>query len=395
MNKFWQNLKSILVKDRRMMMFSIIRGLAAILIALGVGAIFIFLTIYINTDDKSQTFSKGLEALKYMLIGPLFTTKAGVVSFNTMNFYQILAAMIPTIFTGLAVCVMFSANQFNLAGEGVCMTGGFVAALCGIYLSTGTALDPFICIIVAAVVGGVIMLIPAFLKVKIGASEMVTTLMLNYVLMYLILHFLNFNFADRSKGSTQTYAFAESARIPALVEGGSKLNWGFVVALVFVVIIALFMFRTRWGYSIRMIGINQSFSQYSGMKVGSAIVLSQVIGGVLSGIGGGIEVLGRYSTFLWKELPGYGWTGVTIAILAKNNPIFVPFAALFMAYLNKGCMLMSTYCDIPSEMIDIIQAAIFLFFAAEQFLSKYRQKLVVKSAKEELALIAKGGAENA
>ncbi|MBQ6691925.1 MAG: ABC transporter permease, partial [Clostridia bacterium] len=93
----------------------------------------------------------------------------------------------------------------------------------------------------------------------------------------------------------------------------------------------------------------------------------------------------RFNTFLWKELPGYGWVGVTITILAKNNPIFVPFAAFFIAYLNKGCMLMSTHSDVPSEMIDIIQAAIFLFFAAEQFLAGYRQKLVVRGAQADLA----------
>jgi simple sugar transport system permease protein len=89
---------------------------------------------------------------------------------------------------------------------------------------------------------------------------------------------------------------------------------------------------------------------------------------------------------LWRELPGYGWLGITIAILAKNNPIFVPFAAFFIAYLNKGCNLMATYSDVPSEMIDIIQAAIFLFFAAEQFLAKYRQRIVVRNAQRDLAL---------
>ncbi|HWQ98340.1 MAG TPA: ABC transporter permease [Clostridia bacterium] len=373
------------MKDRRMFGFELVRGAAAILLALGVGTIFIFL----SSDEP-------LTALRYLLIGPLVSIKDGLASFNTQGFYTILAAMIPTIFTGLAVCVMFSSNQFNLAGEGVVMTGGFVAALAGIYLHMNSGLHAVVCILIAAVLGGIIMLVPALLKVKLGASEMVTSLMLNYVCMYIVLHFLNFVFADRSKGSTQTYPFADTARIGSIVPGGSKLSWGFVAALVFVVIVALFMYRTRWGYAIRMIGINESFSKYSGMKVGGTIVLSQVIGGVLSGIGGSVEVLGRYTTFLWKELPGYGWTGVTIAILAKNNPLMVPLAAFFIAYLNKGCQLMATYCDVPSEMIDIIQASIFLFFAAEQFLAGYRQKIVVKNTRADLAKVAasaEGGAE--
>ncbi|MEA4930268.1 MAG: ABC transporter permease [Anaerolineaceae bacterium] len=363
------------MNDRRLLLFSLLRGLAAILLALAVAAIFIFL----SSDEP-------LTALKYMLLGPVVSFKATGNEFNTISFLTILAAMIPTIFSGLAVCVMFSANQFNLAGEGAIMLGGFVGALLGIYLNLNTGLHQVVCVLAGAVAGGLIMLIPAVLKVKLGASEMVTSLMMNYVVMFVILHFLNFVFADRSKGATQTFPFLESAKIPEIVANGTKLTWGFVIALVFVVIIALFMYRTKWGYAIRMIGINQSFAKYSGMQVGSIIILSQVIGGVLAGMGGSIEVLGRFNTFLWRELPGYGWLGITIAILAKNNPIFVPFAAFFIAYLNKGCVLMSTYSDVPSEMIDIIQAAIFLFFAAEQFLAKYRQRIVVRNAQRDLAL---------
>lgn len=363
------------MNDRRLLLFSLVRGLAAILLALAVATIFIF----ISSDEP-------LNALKYLLLGPVVSFKASGNVFNTTSFLTILAAMIPTIFSGLAVCVMFSANQFNLGGEGAIMLGGFVGALLGIYLKLNTGLHQVVCVLAGALAGGLIMLIPAVLKVKLGASEMVTSLMMNYVVMFVILHFLNFVFADRSKGATQTFPFQETAKIPEIVANGTKLTWGFVIALIFVVIIALFMYRTKWGYAIRMIGINQSFAQYSGMQVGTVIILSQVIGGMLSGMGGSIEVLGRFNTFLWRELPGYGWLGITIAILAKNNPIFVPFAAFFIAYLNKGCDLMATYSDVPSEMIDIIQAAIFLFFAAEQFLAKYRQKIVVRNAQRDLAL---------
>ena len=370
-------------RERNLVAFELLRGAAAIALALAVAAVLIFLT-------SKQPFT----ALRYLLIGPLVSIRGGVAGFNTQGFFTILAATIPTIFTGLAVCVMFSSNQFNLAGEGVVMAGGFVAALCGIYLHMASGWHAAFCVLVAAAVGGLIMLVPALLKVKLGANEMVTSLMLNYVCLFVVLHFLNYVFADRSKGSTQTFPFDATAQIPAMVPGVSKLSWAFVAALIFTALAGLFMYRTRWGYAIRMIGVNQAFARYSGMRVGGTIVLSQVVGGVLSGIGGGVEILGRYSTFLWKDLPGFGWTGITIAILAKNNPLLVPLAAFFIAYLNKGCQLMATYCDVPSEMIDIIQAAIFLFFAAEQFLSGWRQRLVVKNARAELAKAdAQGGAE--
>lgn len=357
------------MRNKRMFLFEAARGFAAILLALAVAVIFIALC----TDDVGG-------ALEQMLLRPLFAKNG---TFNANSLWVVLSRMIPTIFTGLAVCVMFSANQFNLAAEGGVMLGGFLATLVGIYVPMAAGLHLVVCLLVGAVAAALTMLLPALLKVKLGASEMVSSLMLNYIIMYVVLHFLNNNFADRSKGSTQTFPFLQTAAVPDLVPN-TDLTWGFVIALVFVALVAVFLFRTRWGYAIRMIGINQAFSKYSGMKVGSVIVLSQVIGGFLAGLGGGIEVLGRYSTFLWRELPGYGWTGVTIAILAKNNPLMVPFAAFFMAYLERGCELMRTNAGVPAEMLDIIQAVIFLFFAAEQFLARYRQKLVVKGAREEM-----------
>lgn len=363
---------------KRKFMFEVIRGFAAIIIAIAVA----FVLILLSSDNPGT-------ALECLLIRPVFSGGA----LNIKSIWAILGRMTPIIFTGLGVCVMFSANQFNLAGEGTTMLGGFIGGLIGIYIPMSAGLHPLVCILAGAAVGGLAMLIPAVIKVKLNASEMVCSLMLNYVIMYIILHFLNNSFADRSKGSTQTYPFLETAKVGKMI-AGTELTWGFVAAIAATVVIAVFMFRTRWGYAIRMIGINESFSKYSGMKVGAVIIASQIIGGILSGMGGAIEVLGRYSTFLWKELPGYGWTGMTVAILAKNNPIMVPFAALFIAYLNRGCELMSIYAGVPSEMIDIIQAVIFLFFAAEQFMAKTRQKIVVKDAKEEMRekqLAAEGG----
>lgn len=362
--------------DRRMRFFNLARGAAAISIALLVAMIFILIS--------SKT---PWTAMRYLLIGPLLSFHEGAVIFNAQYLYQVLAATIPIIFTGLAVTVMFSANQFNLAGEGCVLAGGFVGGVLGVYLNINSGWHWVVSVLIATAVCGVIMLIPALLKVKLGASEMVTSLMLNFIILYVVLHYLNFHFADRTKGATMTKEFKPTAIIPSLVAGNSKLTVGFIVAIAATILVALFMYRTRWGYAIRMIGINESFSLYSGMNVGWTIVLAQVIGGMLSGMGGSIEVLGRYQTYLWRDLPGYGWVGITIAILAKNNPIYVPLAAFFIAYLNKGCLLMSTYCDVPVEMIDIIQAAIFLFFAAEQFLSGYRQKLVVKTTQEDLMIL--------
>ena len=373
------NERNLTLSKRRDLMFTVVRSAAAIAIALLVAMLLIFVSA--DADGVAAKFSLTVDALRQLLIGPLFKNNG---AFSVKNFSDVLASMIPIMFTGLATCVMFSANQFNLGAEGGIMLGAFVSAMVAIYVPLPPVLLPVFAVLAGAVSVAVMMLIPAVLKAKLGVSEMVNSLMLNYVIMYLIKYLMNSHLADKSKGQIMSYPFQPQAAIPQLIDNGSKLSWGFIVALVFVVLTALFMYRTRWGYSIRMIGINQPFSMYSGMNVAGMVVLSQVLGGILAGMGGGIEMLGRYSTFSWSALPGYGWTGITVAILAGNNPAFVPLAAFFMAYLDKGCSLMSTYCGVPSQLIDILQAVIFVFFAAEQFLSKYRQKLVVRSTQEEL-----------
>ena len=360
--------------------FSLIRGLAAMGIALAVA--FLLILFSANGSNLPEKFSSSLAALREMLISPVIRKNG---TFSVKGLSDVLAGMIPIMFTGLATCIMFAANQFNLGAEGGIMLGAFVTALVAIYLPLPTPALMVVAVIVGGLSVGILMLIPAVLKAKLGVSEMVNSLMLNYVIMYFINYLMNSYLADTSKGITQTFPFRANALIPQMINNGSRLSWGFVVGLIMVVLSWLFMYRTRWGYGIRMTGINQPFVMYSGMNVALIVILCQVLGGFLAGIGGGIEMLGRYNVYNWSALPGYGWTGITVAILAGNNPLFVPLAAFFMSYLTKGCTLMSTNANVPSQLISIIQAVIFIFFAAQQFMSGYRQKLVVKSAQEEQA----------
>ena len=367
------------MNKKRTLTFNLARAASAIGIAILVATFLIFVSS--SGDTFSQKITETLEALRAMLISPLFKTNG---EFNLKGLYDILAGMIPIMFTGLATAVMFSANQFNLGAEGGIMLGAFVTALCGIYLPLPPVVLPVVSILIGSLATMLLLLIPAIFKAKLGVSEMVNSLMLNYIVMYGINFVLSTFLADKSKGQLQTLNIQAHASLPQLVGGGSKLSIGFIVAIITVVVISVLMYRTRWGYNIRMIGKNLDFSKYSGINVPFYIILSQALGGFLAGMGGSIEMLGRYNAYDWKSLPGYGWTGITVAILAGNNPKYVPLAAFFMAFLDKGCELMSTYSNVPAQLIDIIQAVIFLFFAAQNFLSRYRQKLVVQSAEEEL-----------
>jgi simple sugar transport system permease protein len=276
---------------------------------------------------------------------------------------------------------MFSARQFNLAAEGSLLLGSFVGALIAIYIPMPAGIHVTVAVLSGAVVGALIMLIPSLLQARLGASVLVSTLMLNFIILGVVTYVLTHHVADLTQGALMTQSFLPTAQIPAI---SHRTSWGIVIGLVMVVLVSLFMYRTKWGYAIRMVGINAKFAGYSGIKVIGILILCQVIGGFLAGMGGAVEMLGWHDRFKWAELPGFGWNGITIAILVKNNPIFVPLGAFFLAYLSRGCANMTINTDVPAEILDVIQAVIFLFFAAAHFLSKYRQKMVVKKAKLEI-----------
>ncbi len=359
--------------------FTLLRAMAA----LGIALLVAFVLIILSSTEPTigGKFANAMSAMRQVIVTPLFRNNG---SFNTKSFCDILAGMIPIMFTGLATCVMFSADQFNLGAEGGIMLGAFITSLVAVYVPMKGALLPIVAILAGALVTAAVMFIPAILKARLGVSEMVCSLMLNYIIQYLINYSMNTYYADTSKGSIQTFPYQANAHLPQLVNNGSRLSIGFIIAIICVILVWLFMYRTKWGYAIRMCGINQPFAMYSGLNVAATIILCQVLGGVLAGAGGGIETLGRYDYYNWSALPGYGWTGITVAILAGNNPASVPLAAFFMSYLTKGCSLMATYANVPAQLIDIIQGCIFLFFAADHFLAGYRQKLVVRSAQEEM-----------
>jgi len=358
-------------KDRMLdIRFGILRASVAILVSLVVATIFIF----IMSDDP-------MLSLYYMLISPFS---------NLRQIFGILERMIPLLFTGLAVCVMFAANQFNLAAEGSVMLGGFTAACVAIYMPLPMGIHPAVAILCAMVVCGIVMLIPAVLQTKLGVNVLVTSLMLNYVIQFVVLYFLVNHISDATQGALMSQTFLSTSMIPFM---SFMTSYGIIIGAFMVVLVTLFMYRTKWGYAIRMVGINQEFSSYSGIKVVGIVVLCQVIGGMLAGMGGAVEMLGYFDRYRWRLLPGYGWNGITIAILAKNNPAFVPLGAFFLAYMSRGCVNMSIYTTVPAEMLEVIQAVIFLFFAAEHFLAKYRQKMVVKKARAEMDMEETSGEE--
>jgi simple sugar transport system permease protein len=159
---------------------------------------------------------------------------------------------------------------------------------------------------------------------------------------------------------------------------GTAIHTGVFLAVALIVLSYLFIYKTRAGYEIRVMGQNAKYAKYTGLNVANAIILSQVLGGAIAGLGGAVEVMGMYARFQWTTLPGYGWDGVIIAILARNKPQYVPLAALFLAYLRVGANVMARVTDVPSEIITVIQAIMIMLVTATALLGRLKQKTVEK-----------------
>jgi len=337
--------------------FNVITTGMAILISL----VLAFIIIFIVSEQP-------LEAIHSLLLGPLSSVR---------NFGTVIEMMIPITFAGLAVSIMFQASQFNLATEGSFFMGAIAAAGVATMLPLPPYLSVIACLLAGVIAGSIISSIPAVLKAKFQASEMVSSLMLNYVVLFVGLFILNYYLRDPNFGMLASHTIPEAAKLTQFIPK-TRIHTGLFIAIILVVASYLFIYKTKQGYSIRTLGQNAKFAHYSGIGVGGAIISSQAIGGSIAGAGGAVELLGMYDRFQWTSLPGYGWDGVIVAILARNKPQYVPLAALFLAYLRIGSGIMARMTDVPSELIIIIQAIMIMLVTAQALFGRFKHRLIVK-----------------
>lgn len=188
--------------------------------------------------------------------------------------------------------------------------------------------EPVLAILIAGLVGIVVTLIPFIIKEKTGANDFVVSIMLNYVVILFATYLVLTYFRDPSQGTFATFKFGESASLGRIIPK-TRVHYGFIIAIITVILVEIFLNRTSIGYKIKLVGNNKEYAQYLGFNTFKIILISQVIGGFILGIGGGIEVLGMYQKFVWQTTLGLGWDGVIVSILAKNKPKYIPMAAFF------------------------------------------------------------------
>lgn len=288
----------------------------------------------------------------------------------------------PLIFTALAVMIIFGSGQFSMISEGSFFVGATVAMVLSIAVPLPAGIHPIVCILGAALAGAFIASIPAILKVKWDVSEVVTSIMMNYIVQFFALYLVTNQFREKQSSVVASLKLAETSIIPNVLDG-TNIHAGVVGVLLLCVGCWFLIYRSGFGYRLRVTGCNAAFAHYAGMKELSVILGAQLLAGAIAGAGGAVELLGMYTRFKWTASPGYGWTGIVVALLARNNPLLIPLAAGFIAYINTGANIMAMNSDVSNDVALIIQGVIMLLIASGAMLQRWRQKLIVEAAKQE------------
>jgi len=284
---------------------------------------------------------------------------------NAYGFGQVLYKATTLAFTGLAVSLGIRAGLFNVGAESQLAAGGFLAALVGLGLSPAVpgVIGVPLCMLAAALGGGIVGAIPAFLRVKFGAHEVIVTIMLNFV----VLAFLNWIIANHLHvPETLHTPEIHNGAIPRLSQfipafHGSAANLTILIALLAAAGVWFLLFRTRRGYELRAVGLQPDAAEYGGVSVGGVWFRALTLSGAIAGLGGINYVLGYKHYYEDQFAGGSGFLGIAVALVGRNHPIGVILAALFFATLSQGGLAIHAF--VPKQMVEVLQGVVIIAVA--------------------------------
>ncbi|BAQ70350.1 ABC transporter permease [Rhodovulum sulfidophilum] len=278
----------------------------------------------------------------------------------------------PLIFTGLAVAVAFRARLWNIGAEAQLYAGALLTVLVGTQLGLPGAVAIPAMALAAILAGALVLLGPAVLKLRLGVDEVVTTLLLNFIMLLFISMLLEGPLKDpMGMGWPKSPPIPRDARLPRLIEG-LRLHWGFGLALIAAVSVWLIQIRTTLGYEIRAVGLNAQAARFAGIPVNRVIVKTALLSGGLAALAGFSEVAGLKGNLTLDLSPGFGYTGIVVAMLALLHPLGVVASAIFVAGVFVGANSMSRAADVPTYIADISVAVALLSMVLAILLTKFR-----------------------
>lgn len=330
---------ALTAEERRERTLTILTPIVSVLLALVVGAIII--------ACLGKNPIQGYAALVQGSLG------------DSSKVVQTLERACPLIFTSLTAVFAYKCGVFNLGGEGQFIMGGCACACVVLGLGLDGPAAMLAGLLAGIVAGGIWGLLPGILKITRGLNEMITTIMFNYIAMYLMEFVYKNLFSDQ--GLPKTVAIPSDGRLPDVLGAHA----GVLIAIVLGVAVWYVLFRTSFGFKIRATGLNQVASRVNGFPVRRLVLLSFIISGAIAGLGGSVELLGKAPYRLADGFgSGFGFDGVAIALIAQLNPIAAVVVAIVFGVLSTGGTMMQSVIGVPTAIIDIIRGLIIIFAVA-------------------------------
>jgi simple sugar transport system permease protein len=300
----------------------------------------------------------------------------------------------PLIFTGLAVAVAFRSGLLNIGAEGQLYIAAFATAWVGIkfggvvvnsgdlsqnwsWISLPAVILVPLCIITAILAGGIWGAIPGYLKARFGSHEVINTIMMNFIAVYLVSYLTQYHYRAPGDPILETVEIGQAAHIPRISQyfpGMPEfvpLNVSFILAILVSALVYIFIWKTKWGYELRAVGENASAAEYGGISSKRQIIIAMAISGALAGMVAIGEVLGYRYRYYDGFSDGWGFLGIAVALLGRNHPLGIVIAALFFAVLKRGEIFVDIETRyVSKDLVEVLQAIIIIFVASLQKFTK-------------------------
>ncbi|MCC6147411.1 MAG: ABC transporter permease [Anaerolineaceae bacterium] len=317
----------------------------AVIAALVIGAVLIFI---LGLDWRL--------AYKSLLQGSLGTKKAIAES---------LVKTTPLYFTGLSFAIAKRCGLINLGAEGQVYMGGLFAAFIGLsFAGLPRYIHLPLTVMMGFIGGGLLGLITGVLKVRFGASELITGIMFNYIAIKLVSFFVTGPLKEPGD-LDQTAIMEVSAQIPRIIEN-TRLHAGLIIALLCLVFFYIFLWKTTSGYEMRVVGMNRGAAEYSGISISKNVLLAMALAGGFAGLAGCCEVIGVQFRLFQDFSPQYGYEGLPVALLGNSHPVGILLSGLLFGVLKSGSNTMKMLAQVPVAVIQIIQALVIIFVAGRE-----------------------------
>lgn len=304
-----------------------------------------------------------LEAYYYFLVDPLSSRVSAI---------EVLVKATPLLLTGAAVTFAFAGGYWNIGAEGQLYAGATAATAVGLQMGNASPWLALPLMILGGFAAGMLWaLIPALMKVKLAIDEVVTTLLLNSVALFIVSALLNGPWRNPISQWPQSPEIAAAAIFPKLIPR-SRLHLGFILALMIIVALWFVLNRTAFGLRMRAVGLGPEAARFAGIQVGRTMLICALVSGGIAGLAGVSEVAGIHYHLIDAISPGYGYTGIIIATLGTLNAWGVALAALFIGLIDTGAQTVSRALGVPAYLGDVIQAALLLVTLGMLLLQSYR-----------------------